>query len=31
MENLAVFFHNPTAQVIAKAKDWFGEDNILQL
>lgn len=30
-ENLAVFFHNPDAQVIAKAKVWFGKDNTLNL
>lgn len=28
-ENLAVFFHNPDAQVIAKAKLWFGNDNVI--
>ncbi|MDO6430899.1 UvrD-helicase domain-containing protein [Flavitalea sp. BT771] len=31
MENLAVFFHNPGPQVIAKAKEWFGETEVLQL
>ncbi len=30
-ENLAVFFHNPDAQVIAKAKEWFGNDNVIEL
>lgn len=30
-ENLAVFFHNPDAQVIVKAKEWFGEANIICL
>jgi DNA helicase II / ATP-dependent DNA helicase PcrA len=30
-ENLAVFFHNPDPQVIAKAKGWFGEDNIINI
>jgi DNA helicase II / ATP-dependent DNA helicase PcrA len=25
-ENLAVFFHNPSDDVIAKAKEWFGGD-----
>lgn len=30
-ENLAVFFHNPDPQVIAKAKEWFGIDNIVNL
>jgi DNA helicase-2/ATP-dependent DNA helicase PcrA len=31
MENLAVFFHDPSPQVVAQAKVWFGEDNVLQL
>jgi DNA helicase-2/ATP-dependent DNA helicase PcrA len=31
MDNLAVFFHNPSQQVIAKATDWFGAGNVLQL
>lgn len=30
-ENLAVFFHNPDVQVIAKAKEWFGEENVCQI
>lgn len=30
-ENLAVFFHNPDADVIAKAKEWFGEDNVIDI
>ncbi len=30
-ENLAVFFHNPDAQVIAKAKDWFGNNNVIDI
>lgn len=30
-ENLAVFFHNPDAQVIAKAKEWFGDDNVIDI
>ncbi len=30
-ENLAVFFHNPDAQVIAKAKVWFGNDNVIKI
>lgn len=29
-ENLAVF-HNPDADVIAKAKVWFGEDNVIDI
>ncbi len=28
-ENLAVFFHSPDPQVIAKAKAWFGDDNVI--
>lgn len=30
-ENLAVFFHNPDAQVISKAKQWFGENNVIDI
>lgn len=30
-ENLVVFYHNPSAEVIEKAKVWFGEENILEL
>lgn len=30
-ENLAVFFHNPDAQVIAKAKEWFGVENVVDI
>lgn len=30
-ENLAVFFHNPDEEVVAKAKEWFGDDNVLDL
>lgn len=30
-ENLAVFFHNPDEQVIAKAKILFGNDNVIDL
>jgi DNA helicase-2/ATP-dependent DNA helicase PcrA len=30
-ENLAVFFHNPSPQVIAKATQWFGAENIFTL
>lgn len=30
-ENLAVFFHNPDAQVIAKAKVWFRNDNVIKI
>ena len=30
-ENLAVFFHNPTAQIISQAKLWFGEENVINI
>jgi DNA helicase-2/ATP-dependent DNA helicase PcrA len=30
-ENLAVFFHNPDVQVITKAKEWFGNDNVVEI
>lgn len=30
-ENLAVFFHNPDANVIARAKEWFGNDNVIMI
>jgi len=30
-ENLAVYYHNPNALVIARAKEWFGEENVLSL
>lgn len=30
-ENLAVFFHNPDANVIIKAKLWFGRDNVINI
>ncbi|SDH68864.1 DNA helicase-2 / ATP-dependent DNA helicase PcrA [Pedobacter terrae] len=30
-ENLAVFFHNPDAQVIAKAKEWFGDTKVIEI
>jgi DNA helicase-2/ATP-dependent DNA helicase PcrA len=30
-ENLAVFFHNPDELVVEKAKEWFGDDNVLDL
>jgi DNA helicase-2/ATP-dependent DNA helicase PcrA len=28
-ENLAVFYHNPSPQVVAKATEWFGIDNVV--
>lgn len=30
-DNLAVFFHQPNTNVIAKAREWFGADNIVNL
>lgn len=27
-ENLAVYYHNPAPEVITKAKEWFGENNV---
>lgn len=30
-ENLAIFYHNPSANVIMKAKVWFGEENVVSL
>jgi DNA helicase-2/ATP-dependent DNA helicase PcrA len=31
MENLAVFYHAPSPQIIVKAKEWFGDTNVLSL
>lgn len=31
MENLAVFYHNPDAEVIGAATQWFGEENIVAM
>ena len=30
-EKLSVFFHNPDAQVIEKAKEWFGVENVIKI
>lgn len=30
-EILAVFFHNPDPTVTAKAKEWFGEENVINI
>ncbi|MBM4056308.1 MAG: ATP-dependent helicase [Planctomycetes bacterium] len=30
-ENLAVFYHNPSQQVVVKATEWFGNDNVVTL
>lgn len=29
MENLAVFFHDPSLEVIARANEWFGVENVI--
>lgn len=31
MEELVVFYQNPTESVISKAKEWFGEDNMVNM
>ncbi|MCA9408611.1 MAG: ATP-dependent helicase, partial [Candidatus Omnitrophica bacterium] len=30
-ENLAVFYHNPSQQVIDKAIEWFGSENVISI
>ena len=30
-ENLAIFYHMPSVNVITKAKEWFGKDNVIKL
>ena len=30
-EELVVYFHSPTNQVIDQAKEWFGEENVINL
>ncbi len=30
-ENLVVFYHDPSQQVIAKSVEWFGEENIVEI
>ena len=30
-ENLAVYYHTPKPNVLAKATEWFGEDNVVDL
>lgn len=30
-ESLAVFYHNPDTQVIQKAREWFGYDNVINI
>lgn len=30
-ENLAVYYHNPSMAVVAKAKEWFGPGNVVNL
>lgn len=31
MEQLAVYYNQPSAAVIAKAKEWFGEENVVNI
>ena len=31
MEQLAVYYDHPSEDVIAKAREWFGEDNMIRL
>lgn len=31
MDNLAVFYHEPPIAVVAKAREWFGPDNVIKL
>lgn len=30
-ERLAVYFHNPSTDVLAKAKEWFGSENVINI
>ena len=30
-ENLAVFYHNASPKVIAKAEEWFGEKDVIEM
>lgn len=30
-ENLAVFFHNPSDEVLVKAKEWFGDKKVISI
>lgn len=30
-EKLAVFFHNPSAEVLIRAEQWFGEENVIKI
>lgn len=30
-ENLAVYYHKPSAGVLAKAREWFGNDNVIEI
>ncbi len=31
MERLAIFYHNPSQTVISTARDWFGEENVIEI
>jgi DNA helicase-2/ATP-dependent DNA helicase PcrA len=30
-ENLAVFYHNPSPSIIEKAKEWFGDEKVIEI
>ncbi|MEJ7558109.1 MAG: UvrD-helicase domain-containing protein [Pedobacter sp.] len=30
-EKLAVFYHNPHPNIVTKAREWFGEDNVMEM
>lgn len=30
-ENLAVYYHKPSNEVLAKAREWFGSDNVIHI
>jgi len=30
-ENLAVFYHNPHPNIVKKAQEWFGNDNVMEI
>lgn len=30
-ENLAVFYHEPTEGIVTKAKEWFGNENVIEI
>ena len=30
-DNLAVYYHNPSEEVLSKAREWFGEDFVIPI